>query len=68
MVDKVGIYAPTVSFNFYNLMQHTKLYYCAFIKREGRRLRMLLGLPGIQHKSVKSACTVLTTSKVTTLV
>jgi hypothetical protein len=33
------------------------LYSCAFIKREGRRLRMLRGLPGI--KSVQLACTVL---------
>jgi len=31
-------------------MHHTKVILYAFIKREGRRLRMLWGLLGIQHK------------------
>ena len=29
------------------LMHQIKLYSCAFVKREGRILRMLQGLPGI---------------------
>ena len=33
-----------------HLMHHTKVILYAFIKREGRRLRMLWGLLGIQHK------------------
>ena len=43
-------YAPTVSFNSYQFVCIQQLYLCAFVKREGRRLRMLRGLPGIQHK------------------
>jgi hypothetical protein len=31
-------------------MHHIKLYLGAFIKREGRRLRMLRGLPRIGHR------------------
>ena len=45
-------YAPTVSSNSYHQCIVQKLYSCAFIKREGRRLRMLWDLPGIQHRSV----------------
>ena len=45
-------------------MHHIKLYSCAFIKIEGRRLGMLRGLPGIRHKLAKLACTILVTSKV----